>query len=245
VSLLPRPCTRLELESPEFRVAASIIGELWSPSRKLWEFCALYEGFRELRLFRPACLGFGCGKEPLPVAFARLGGQVTATDQAPETAARWLQTDQYGGAEHYGGWNLKFRHVDMNEIPAELEGRFDFLWSSCALEHIGGLRAGGNFVLDAMRCLKPGGWALHTTELNVSSDVDTIDAADLCLFRRRDVDKLIAGLRAEGHRIEDAAWRLLDLVSPPGPKDRPHLSLEVGGFVTTSFFLAVQKSCST
>ena len=58
---------------------------------------------------------------------------------------------------------MRFRAVDMNDIPPDLRG-FDFTWSSCALEHLGTLRAGADFVVEQMTCLRPGGVAVHTTE---------------------------------------------------------------------------------
>ena len=54
----------------------------------------------------------------------------------------------------------------MNHLPDDLRG-FDFTWSSCALEHLGTLAAGADFVVAQMDCLRPGGVAVHTTEFLV------------------------------------------------------------------------------
>jgi 2-polyprenyl-3-methyl-5-hydroxy-6-metoxy-1,4-benzoquinol methylase len=238
--LVPRICTRAELESMEAQLACSILGEKFQLSRKLWEYVVLYEGFRELRLFKPRCLGFGVGQEPLPAAFARLGAIVLATDQPKASASSlWVDTGQHGEAAHHGGRNVEFREIDMRAIPADLHDRFDMVWSSCALEHLGGLRAGETFVLEAMRCLRPGGWALHTTELNVSSLDHTIDGEDLCLYRRRDLERLLHLLDHAGHYVSAPDWTLK--AEAPGADDGPHLSVCVGDYVTTSFFFAAQK----
>lgn len=242
MTLRARIATRRELEAPSSRAAAAVMGVPFELSRKLWEWVTIYEEFRNLGLFRPEILGFGCGKEPLPAAFARLGARVLATDQPAAGAHQWLKTDQYGGAERYGGPNLSFREVDMRQIPAEFEGKFDFLWSACALEHLGGLKMGARFVVDAMRCLKPGGYALHTTELNVSDPFSTIDEPDLALYRRADLERLFEELVALGHVVAPVDWTRKP--EPPGPENRPHLAFVVGSYVTTSFFFAVQK-CHT
>ena len=47
-----------------------------------------------------------------------------------------------------------------------------------------------DFVINSMRVLKPGGVAVHTTEFNLSSNDDTIEARDLCVYRRRDIELL-------------------------------------------------------
>ena len=51
----------------------------------------------------------------------------------------------------------------MRDLPDDL-GSFDFIWSSCSFEHLGSLGEGERFVLEALRFLKPGGVAVHTTE---------------------------------------------------------------------------------
>ena len=202
----------------------------------------LFRAFLGLEMTRPRVLGFGVGKEPLPVAFARQGASVLATDQAAATAFSWRESGQWGGAEHFGGHNLAFREVDMRSIPADLDGRFDVLWSACALEHLGGLLAGEKFVLDAMRCLKPGGIALHTTEFNVSHEFRTVDEQNLCFYRRNDLDRMFRRLADAGHRVFEPDWSRVKLVGPPGPQNRPHLAFQFGDFVTTSFFFAVQRN---
>ena len=53
-----------------------------------------------------------------------------------------------------------------------------------------------------MRCLRPGGVAVHTTEYNVSSNEDTLETGGTVLFRRRDVDDLERRLRDAGHSID-------------------------------------------
>ena len=86
-------------------------------------------------------------------------------------------------------------------MPDDLRG-FDFTWSSCAFEHLGNLAAGCDFVVEQMRCLAPGGVAVHTTELNVSSDDRTVESGATVLYRRRDIEDLAARLRRLGYRID-------------------------------------------
>ncbi|HEY1734755.1 MAG TPA: hypothetical protein VGG23_09930, partial [Acidimicrobiales bacterium] len=135
------------------------------------------------------------------------------------------------------------RHVDMNDVPDDLQG-FDFTWSSCAFEHLGDLRAGADFVVEQMRCVAPGGVAVHTTELNVSSGDRTVAAGPTVLYRRRDIDDLAARLRGLGYRID------VDLTEGTAPADDhvdvppfsdTHLRTTLGEFVTTSVGLVIEK----
>ena len=49
----------------------------------------------------------------------------------------------------------------MNAVPDI--GRFDLIWSCCALEHLGSPEAGLKFVRHTLGLLEPGGVSVHTT----------------------------------------------------------------------------------
>ena len=97
-----------------------------------------------------------------------------------------------------------------------------------------------------MDCLRPEGVAVHTTEFNVSSNYKTIARGPLVIFRRRDIEKAAARLRAKGHSIDldfDSGTSPADLyVDLPPYKEEPHLKLKLGEFVSTSIGLAVRKN---
>ncbi len=133
----------------------------------------------------------------------------------------------------------------MNAISDDLTD-FDYVWSSCAFEHLGSIERGLSFVLRAMHCLKPGGLAVHTTEFNLSSNSTTIESEDLSVYRRQDIERLVRALEREGHRV----WPL-NLQPGTGPVDRyvdvppyrtePHLKLRLSRFVITSIGLAIER----
>jgi len=133
----------------------------------------------------------------------------------------------------------------MNAIADDLVD-FDFVWSSCAFEHLGSLEAGLRFVKRTMDCLRPGGVAVHTTEFNLSSNTDTLEAGGTVLYRRCDIEALAAQLAAAGHELE------LDFDPGNGPADHHvdlppyqaelHLKLQIGSYVSTSFGLIIGKS---
>lgn len=233
-------CSQASCESLELRSWARRLGLMPGKlHRKVWEFCFTASTLDKLSALRTGKrgLGFGCGNEPLPAMFHGLGVEIIATDQLPQQAEQQ-------------GFRLPVnidREVDMRSIPEDLRD-FDFVWSCCALEHLGSIAAGLEFVCAAMRCLKPGGVAVHTTEFNITPDNRTLDNTTTVLFRRQDIDALVARLRREGHEI-DVDYSLGD-----GPADKyvdappycngsnPHLRLQLGNYVTTSIALVIRKS---
>ena len=193
--------------------------------------------------------------------FADAGCDVVATDQPHESAVASGWTDSASsGPAAWSGLNelglcgaaafaqrVTFRPVDMNALPADLTG-FDFTWSSCALEHLGTLGAGMDFVVAQMACLRPGGVAVHTTEYLVSSNDATVEAGGTVFYRRRDIEALVARLRRAGHDVD------MDYTLGATPEDEHvdvppytdvHLRTELAGYVTTSLALIVTKGDGT
>ena len=132
----------------------------------------------------------------------------------------------------------------MNNIPSDLRN-FDFTWSSCAFEHLGSLEHGLRFVLRQMDCLKPGGFAVHTTEYNVSSNRETVDETQTVLFRRQDIERLVSDLRDDNHVIDvdfTTGRTPADLHVDEPPFTETHLKMRMSGFATTSAGLIIEKN---
>ena len=253
-------CREADFREPWFSYWTETIGELLRYHRKLWEFVFICQTLHERGMLAPGMrgLGFGVGGEPLSACFVSRGCEITATDMAPEEAeaAGWSQSAQHAAGKEslrrphlcddaLFDAGLTFRNVDMNHIPDDLTD-YDFCWSACALEHLGSIEHGLVFVQRSVETLKHGGWAVHTTELNLSSNDETVDNGGTVLFRRRDLDELARRLRADGHEVAP-----FDYDAGDGPVDRyidmapyraePHLKLALEGFATTSFGLMVRK----
>ena len=134
----------------------------------------------------------------------------------------------------------------MNHIPTDLRD-FDFTWSSCSFEHCGSIALGLAFVENQMACLKPGGVAVHTTELNLSSESDTLSEGATVIFRRADIEDLVARLRKQGHEVEPLSYGLGQTaedkfvdIFPYG--DEPHLKLLLAEkYVSTSVALIIRR----
>lgn len=255
-------CTRDQMESPAFRYWTARLGEHWRLHRKLWEHCIILQALYERDLLRPgrSGLGFAVGEEALPALMASLGCRIVATDldSSDARADVWAKTAQLASnLENLNNRRLcepdvfhelvSFRPVDMNQIPSDLQG-FDFTWSSCSFEHCGSIDLGKRFLSEQMKCLKPGGIAVHTTEFNLSSIDKTIESGTTVIFRKRDIEDMIRDLQAQGHTVEKLQLHLGStpedaLVDTPPYSNDLHLKLELfGQYVSTSVVLIIKKS---
>ena len=255
-------CTDSQLEEPLYRRWCGLLRESPCAHRKQWEFVYIMQALWSRGLLKPGArgLGFGCGNEPLAAAIAAYGCEVVATDLDPDDqrSKDWRETDQHaeGRVEALNSRRIctpdrfaklvTYRNVDMNRIPEDLRD-FDFTWSSCALEHIGSIRHGLDFIHNSMRCLKPGGWAIHTTEFNLTSNDATLESAGLSYFRVFDLETVAAELTQQGHAVEPFNFNpgkaLLDqYVDVPPFEFSVHLRLRALDHTITSVGLLVRKA---
>jgi SAM-dependent methyltransferase len=256
-------CTRHQLDSPAFRYWALNLKEEWRLHRKIWEFCFIMQALYERDMLQPGRrgLGFAVGREPLPALMARMGVSVVASDLdvSDQRAEAWTKSNEFAGGEidclndraicdpEEFRKLVSLRAIDMNEIPEDAIG-FDFCWSSCAFEHCGSIGLGMRFIREQMKCLRPGGIAVHTTEYNLGSVEKTIESGDTVIFRRQDIEAMIRQLRAEGHDVEplqlDLGTSLEDAKVDVFPYcSDQHLKLKLfDNYVTTSIGLILRAS---
>ena len=267
-------CRQADIETPWLAYWAHRLQSAPFYHRKLWEDCFVLQVLWEAGMLAPGRtgLGFGVGQETLPSVLAAHGVRTTATDlPAGDARARpWVRTGQHAGGEEARAAlfrpgllgaeeferRVSFRAADMRRIPPDLlRGGFDLVWSSCAAEHLGGLGRGADFVLEAMRCLRPGGVAVHTTEFNTDAAGGTLRRGGTVLFQRRHLDALSRRLAEAGHRmlpLDDAPGEgpldaFVDLPpygeeAGPGAPQAPHLRLSIRGYPVTSAGI-VARAC--
>lgn len=261
IGLKSKGCTQSDIESAWFVYWCQQMKIAPVYHRKLWEFCYILQALFEAGALREkACgLGFGCGEEPLPSLFASLGIAVTATDAPAEAAGVWTTSGQYAQSQEAlfkpylcerSAFDrlVSFTPVDMRNIPADLTGRFDFTWSSCALEHLGSIAEGLRFIEESTRCLRAGGVAVHTTEWNFTSDDETLEDVATVLFLRKHFEEVAQRLSDKGYTVApldfDTGSGVLDGFIDLPPYDHPqhaHLRLMLGQFGSTSFGVIARK----
>jgi hypothetical protein len=238
--------------------------------RKLWEWCSISQALDERLVLQPGKrgIGFAVGTEPLPSLFAAKGVKVVASDYVPAAhvpAAHeldWASTGQQVDSLdkiHWPGFleldsfreQAEFRSIDMNNLSAVPFGHFDFSWSSCAFEHLGSLEAGLNFLFNSLSCLKVGGVAVHTTEFNVTSNLNTIETGPSVIYRRKDIEAFDYRLRQYGCALElvdfDPGTEEHDLAYDYPPyysHGRQHVKLLLDGHITTSLLMIIRKGAA-
>jgi 2-polyprenyl-3-methyl-5-hydroxy-6-metoxy-1,4-benzoquinol methylase len=275
VPLSSKVCEQVDIETPWFVHWCRELKMEPIYHRKVWEECFALQAMWEAGLLRPgtSALCFGAGEEPLPSYLASCGVEVLATDLSPNDAAAagWVATQQHATHDKLFrpelidrktfDQHVSFRAVDMNAIPEDLDGRFDFCWSLCSLEHVGSTDLACRFVERSMDCLKPAGIAVHTTEFNLTSETETLTSGWCVIFTRTQIQTLCERLRAVGHVVSPVSFdtgsepldQFVDLPPFPHPTlewispnaltlpKAPHLRLALLGYVTTSIGLIIRN----
>lgn len=273
VNLASKPAVQADIESDWVAHWAGQLKTAVVYHRKLWELTYVLQAIYEHGHMASGKhgLGFGCGAEPIPSYLASQGVRITATDEAMENAqaSGWASSNQ-----HLGSSSIPFepdlidqetferlvtiRTVDMNDIPDDLQD-FDFCWSVCALEHLGSIDAGLRFIEKSLETLSPGGLAVHTLEMNVEDEGDTIDNWVTVLYQKKHIEKFCQDMRSKGHDVAPLDFnfgnKIMDqfIDMPPwvGEKvsshadrmdDPVHLKLSIDGFVCTSFGVIIRKA---
>jgi len=273
VGLTCKPSTQADIESDWVRHWCHQLHAPVVYHRKLWELSYVLQAIFENGHLAPGAkgLGFGCGIEPIPSYLAARGVDVTMTDLLPEAAAAkgWTATNQHSKDVESAfqahlversvfDEHVSLQYIDMNAIPAALAG-YDFCWSVCALEHLGSIDHGMAFIENSLTTIKPGGLSVHTTEININGDGETIDNWPTVLFQKKHFEALGAKLTARGHDVaafdffmgDKPMDRFIDL--PPYHHDLPqdfaswvgapqHLKLGIDGFASTCFGFLVRKA---
>jgi len=253
-------CKAKDYQATWFKYWCNQLGESPNFHRKQWEFVYVMQALWERGCIAAGKKGlvFAVGTEPLPAMFASFGCEILATDIFPDKGVEmgWdngnqlcfglesLNTRQLCEEEDFNKL-VRYRPVDMNDIPDDLTD-FDFNWSSCSFEHLGSLEKGFQFLKNQMKTLKPGGWAVHTTEYNVSSNDETQENNSTVIYRQRDIEHIVRELRNAGHFVEEVDFSLGGLpedfmVDTEPHQQKIHLKLQVDKYVVTSIGLIIQK----
>lgn len=208
-------CTASQFDEADYNRLCSLFQVQPTLRRKQWEFIYILRALEVGGCIAPGKrgLGFGVGKEKMPSLLAAQGCEIMATDlPMAEADSHWAGGPQHAASLDALCWphlisredfedRVSFRPANMKAIPKDLTG-YDFCWSACALEHLGGLDEGFEFIRNSIACLKPGGLAAHTTEFNLGSAEKTLTSGGTVVYREKDILRFAEEMRAEGHQIE-------------------------------------------
>jgi hypothetical protein len=271
-------CKQSDLETDWFRYWCSELKLAPLFNRKLWEYAVILQVLYENDHLKSGstAVGFGCGEEPLAAYFASKGVSSLVTDLALSQVEGkgWIGTGQHASSLEAAfhaqlvsrdvfNKHTKHRFVDMNSIPEDL-GVFDFAWSVCAMEHVGGFSKGMNFVKNSLNHVRSGGIVIHTTEFSYLRNDVTVETDDLVLFQKKHFQDLFEHLSSQGHNVFMPSFEVgtkpldmhIDLPPYNYVKDNPwlpdsyrqhqenhpsHLKISVAGVPSTCFAIVIKK----
>jgi SAM-dependent methyltransferase len=156
--------------------------------RKQWEFAMILRALRAQGVLREgrSGLSMGGGRERLLYAVARHVDRLVVTDLYDAASdwedARTDDPDDFVKAQTpfpVDPERIDARRMDMRELRFG-PGSFDFCYSSCAIEHIGGRDDFLGHLREVHRVLKEGGLYVLTTEFHYGPD--TIELPGNYLF---------------------------------------------------------------
>ena len=233
-------------------------------SRKEWEFEAITDVLDNFGMLGSGKrgVGFAVGNEPLSAYYASNGCEILATDLAAkdDKSGLWTHTEQsaMSSAESLNMFGIcdkdsfkrlvTYRDVDMNCVPEDIRD-YDFCWSSCAIEHIGGLEKSKAFLKNVLDVLKPGGISVHTTEINLDSNISTVTDGYSVIFRRCDIEEICRWMNENGHKMyvdfrrgsDPMDMRLCDYRCTSEDYPDFMLNCNIDGYDSTSFIFIIQK----
>lgn len=238
----------------------------WNPkyNRKVWEYSFICQVLKERGKLVPDShgFGFGVGKEPLPAIFVNHGCNILASDIGPGEVAdmwdeSWAHANGVGELVNGGICNeddfkrrVDFMNVDMNDLPdvVGVNGKFDFIWSCSALDHLGTLDNAKRFIRKSLQYLNEDGIVVHTTEYNLGLTSTNLEQGPVVAFRRHDLQWLFEELADDGWSVV-MDWTLgtdeMDLhvagFEDYKNPDLPYLVVNIGGCVLTSVGIVIEK----
>ena len=241
-------CTRSQYDESHYRSACRLLREVPTMRRRQWEYVYVLRCLEVAGMLQVGRRGLalGCEGDPLVAVVAAQGCDVVATDRTVDRiAGNRLNARGVCGVDEFRA-RVTQRSVDTHTIPDDLQG-FDFVWSCSSAERQGSCAAAIDFLARSLRCLRPGGLAVHTTAFNLASNEETLESRELCALRRQDVERLVDQLSRDGR----SAWPLnlnpgdtpVDrFVDSPPYRGEPHLRVRYGRFVVTSLGIATSAA---
>lgn len=133
--------------------------------RKQWEFAILYAALKEHGYLKKdkSGLGLGVGNEVLLRLFAERCKHIVGIDRY-DSRSSWSEARYTTEDVQAGIPNLEIRNQDMRDLACFDDESFDFVWSSCSIEHVDSIVELCQIFQHVHRILKPEGVFAFTSE---------------------------------------------------------------------------------
>ncbi len=195
---LSKICDAADWFDPEFQtIVHNELRETARFHRKQWEFAMIFLSLKKLGFLNEDKVGLslGGGNERVLYSIANHIKQLYATDLYDESTtwdcARTSDPEEFirlSKPFDYDENKIKALKMDMRDLDFE-DNKFDFCYSSCAVEHIGDFEDFVQHFNEVYRCLKENGVYVFTTELGFS-DV-TIEDPNNYVFSAKYLNSII------------------------------------------------------
>ena len=249
-------CTPAQFAEPAFATWAKPLKLDAVRSRRNWAFAYVIQVLRLYGLLQPGArgVGFGVHDEPVPAFLAANGVSTVATDRGPghELSAgeanalrEALRVPGIADAAAFDA-HVAFRSADPAAIPRDLVN-FDFAWSIDAASRLGSIMAALNFLRGSIRCLRPGGLAVHVMDYDLrTGGAAPIETPEITLLRRNDLEQVAVDLISLGHevaqiKIESGKLRWRQHVDLPGDA-APEVLAATANVPGTAFGIVVRRA---
>ncbi len=242
-------CDALDFFRPEIVENIRRVGEEPRFHAKQWEYAQLLEAKRRLAPNAKTLVGVGCGCEPTIPLLAEGADEIICTDLYGMPGA-WDVASRRPDEVFPQLRNLCVHSMDMRRVDLRAESA-DFVWSLCAIEHVGD----GDAIVDAARqagrLLKPGGVMFLTSEFTFGDQSVFSPGRSSTLFLDRVMVRrlftesglhLVApmDLRLSAHPFNAPLWWLINNDYPMLPHcGYSRKRLGVVGYHSTCFSMAL------
>lgn len=199
-----RPCKLADATDfflPEFSEHLARLGEAPTFHNKQWEWAQILETRRRLAPDARRLIGLGAGHEPTIPLLAEGATEVIATDLY-EREGGWQTASKRPDRVYPHLKQLRSHHMDMLRVDLPPKSA-DFVWSMCAVEHVGGLDEVIEAVRQAGTLVAPGGVLFISTEFSLSGPYRS---GSTLYFDRSMIEKVVR--RSGLHLVEPIELRL-------------------------------------
>jgi len=155
-------CDAIDFWNPSIVAQIRSMGQQPRFHTKQWEYAQLLECAARFAPSVDTMVGLGCGVEPTIVRLAANTKQIVTTDLYGMPGA-WKNAAKRRDELWPDLKNLRVHSMNMREIDLPPESA-DFVWSLCAVEHVGNADAVVDAVRQAGKLLRPGGHFFLSTE---------------------------------------------------------------------------------
>ena len=188
-----------------------------------WRKVYTLQALRRYGMLEEGALGVGFERSAsgMPAALAALGTRVVAVFPArpgaqPKPAALKRDlADRAPCSKAVFDANVSARIASWRRLPPDL-ANFDYLWSSRANEVLYSVAAAAQFVEDSMRCLRPGGLAIHTFGYDLAPSGRSIPSSKRVMMQQGDIERIALLLVSRGHEVAQFKIDASDPILNPG-----------------------------